>query len=419
MCRQRGSTGRRSAVHRRRAPGRCPSRFARRAGQGRPAESTARRRGRRPALDLRQRSGATWSMAANRAQLIHRVHPAARAGVSATQVGADRETVRAQSIGDLTNRKIGVVVEDDGAPLAVRQLAEGREQVRVRVSVDVRFRRFWPRVPDPSRLEHARRDPEGRPPGPGGGIAHGRPAVEHLRVRLGDRIGGDVRIAGVGVDRAPQPAGVRPVEGFDSRCLVHDGGGGVHCLHRARWTRKVTHGHRIVDVRGRQPRLSSDRGCDSWRSAADCPPPRRVEGTPPAKPAAPAVEPAHQEPRVERVTRSRRVRRDDRRRRDIEAQRLPVRPDQDRRALAPRLTRRAARARAAPPRTCCPAAPSPRRGSRTAGRAPRPDHRDAARRPSASSGAVEERSTVTSAPASRAIRIDAMPARPSGSSSSE
>ena len=111
-----------------------------------------------------------------------------------------------------------------------------------------------------------------------------------------------------------------------------------------------------MSLDGRQPRLSSGRGlrqlAERGAIAGDG---AASQGRRRRDAAAPGVEPGQQEAGVERVTRARRVRRDERRRGDVEAQRLAVRADVDRRALAPPLDdgdRRQLEQRA--PRTWCP-----------------------------------------------------------------
>ena len=54
------------------------------------------------------------------------------------------------------------------------------------------------------------------------------PRRSSLRVGLGDRVAGDLRVAGEGVDRTPEPIGIGPVEGLDVVLCVDHGQSGVH-----------------------------------------------------------------------------------------------------------------------------------------------------------------------------------------------
>ena len=78
------------------------------------------------------------------------------------------------------------------------------------------------RRPAPTRSHRAERAfsaprliVESGPPHPRRRVADRRSAAEKLGIRLGDRVARDLGVAGEGVDRAPQPVGIGPVEGFD------------------------------------------------------------------------------------------------------------------------------------------------------------------------------------------------------------
>ena len=135
---------------------------------------------------------------------------------SPTQVRSDREAVRPEARGDLADRKVRVVEEDDRRSLGVRKLSQRGEEVRVAISVQMLDGSVWSGIFHAARLQRPGRDPKRGPPGPGDGVTHGLAAAEELGEGLGYRITRDLGVAREGVNGAPQPLGVGPVHGLDA-----------------------------------------------------------------------------------------------------------------------------------------------------------------------------------------------------------
>src|SRR5687768_122635 len=144
------------------------------------------------------------------------------------EIGPHGEAVGAEPRRDVAHGEVLVKEKKNRRALPLRHPPHRAKEVRVGIAVDLLAVRA-PREYRIARFQRARGDPEGRPPGPSGGIAEGWSSTQRLRESFGDRVAGDVGITRKREDRSPQAVGMVPIYLLDAGCRFDHS---CHTLHR-------------------------------------------------------------------------------------------------------------------------------------------------------------------------------------------
>jgi len=133
---------------------------------------------------------------------------------SAAQVDPDRDQARVEDGGNLADRMVGVIEEDDGGALLGRQLLQRPDQVAVEIAHLVGGLSIEADRPSPI-FEHPGRDSKRCPPDPGGRRVNGRAARDRLGEGLRHGVAGQIGVLRIGPDGAPYTVTLGSIERLD------------------------------------------------------------------------------------------------------------------------------------------------------------------------------------------------------------